>query len=30
VIRDIAAFAVWGKGPEGYREGLDFLKETLA
>lgn len=29
VIRDIAAFAVWGKGPDGYREALDFLAGRL-
>jgi 3-dehydroquinate dehydratase II len=30
VIRDLAVAAVWGKGPEGYREALDLLKERLA
>lgn len=30
VIRDIAAHAVWGKGPDGYREALEFLKERLS
>lgn len=30
VIRDLAAAAVWGKGPEGYREALQLLKEQLA
>jgi 3-dehydroquinate dehydratase-2 len=25
VIRDLAAAAIWGKGPEGYREALDVL-----
>ncbi len=30
VIRDVAAHAVWGKGPDGYRDALDFLKERLA
>jgi len=25
VVRDLAAAAVWGKGPEGYREALDVL-----
>jgi len=29
VVRDIAAAAVWGKGPEGYREALDRLAEIL-
>jgi 3-dehydroquinate dehydratase-2 len=29
VVRDIAAGAVWGKGPEGYREALDLLAEIL-
>ena len=30
VIRDLAATAIWGKGPDGYREALEFLKEHLA
>jgi 3-dehydroquinate dehydratase-2 len=30
VIRDVAAAAVWGKGPDGYREALDRLAELLA
>lgn len=30
VIRDLAAGAVWGKGPDGYREALQILKERLA
>lgn len=30
VIRDLAAFAVWGKGPDGYREALEFLRDRLA
>lgn len=30
VVRDIASHAVWGKGPEGYREALDHLREALA
>jgi 3-dehydroquinate dehydratase len=30
VVRDIAAAAVWGKGPEGYREALDRLAELIA
>jgi 3-dehydroquinate dehydratase-2 len=30
VIRDIATAAVWGKGPDGYREALQILKEHLA
>ncbi len=30
VIRDLAVAAVWGKGPDGYREALGLLKEHLA
>lgn len=30
VIRDVAAAAVWGKGPDGYREALELLKARLA
>jgi 3-dehydroquinate dehydratase II len=30
VLRDVAAGAVWGKGPEGYREALDLLAEAMA
>jgi 3-dehydroquinate dehydratase-2 len=30
VIRDLAAAAVWGRGPEGYRDALDALSELLA
>ncbi len=30
VVRDIAAAAIWGKGPDGYREALDVLAEKLA
>ncbi len=30
VIRDIAAHAVWGKGPDGYRDALDFLATAIA
>ena len=30
VIRDLAAAAVWGKGPDGYREALQILTERLA
>lgn len=30
VIRDIAAHAVWGKGPDGYRDALDFLVTAVA
>ena len=30
VIRDIALHAVWGKGPDGYRDALDRLREELA
>ncbi len=29
VVRDIAAAAIWGKGPEGYRDALDRLAEIL-
>ncbi|MGD9694842.1 MAG: type II 3-dehydroquinate dehydratase [Thermoleophilia bacterium] len=29
VVRDIAAAAVWGKGPDGYRDALDRLKELI-
>ena len=27
--RKLAAAAVWGKGPDGYREALEILKERL-
>lgn len=30
VVRDIAAAAIWGRGPEGYREALDRLRELIA
>jgi 3-dehydroquinate dehydratase II len=30
VLRDVAAGAVWGKGPEGYREALDLLAGAMA
>jgi 3-dehydroquinate dehydratase-2 len=30
VISDLAAKRVMGKGPEGYREALEYLAETLA
>jgi 3-dehydroquinate dehydratase-2 len=30
VISDLAAKRVIGKGPDGYREALEFLAETLA
>ncbi len=30
VVRDIASHAVWGKGPDGYRDALDHLAEVLA
>lgn len=30
VVRDIAAHAVWGRGPEGYRDALDHLAGMLA
>lgn len=29
VVRDIASAAVWGRGPEGYRDALDHLAELL-
>jgi len=29
VVRDIAAAAVWGRGPDGYREALDRLREVI-
>jgi 3-dehydroquinate dehydratase II len=29
VIRDLAAGAVWGKGPDGYREALDILEARI-
>jgi len=29
VIRDLAVAAVWGKGPDGYREALELLKAHL-
>lgn len=29
VIRDVAAHAIWGKGPDGYREALDYLRDRL-
>jgi 3-dehydroquinate dehydratase-2 len=29
VVRDIAVAAIWGKGPEGYRDALDRLAELL-
>jgi 3-dehydroquinate dehydratase II len=30
VIRDVCIASVWGKGPEGYREGLEALRGKLA
>jgi 3-dehydroquinate dehydratase-2 len=30
VVSDIASFRVTGKGPDGYREALSFLKESGA
>jgi 3-dehydroquinate dehydratase-2 len=30
VVRDVAAAAVWGKGPDGYREALDLLGGAMA
>ena len=29
VIRDVCVGAVWGKGPDGYRDALAALKDTL-
>jgi 3-dehydroquinate dehydratase-2 len=29
VIRDVAAHAVWGRGPDGYRDALDHLATVL-
>ncbi len=29
VVRDIATAAIWGRGPEGYRDALDALAEAL-
>ena len=29
VVREKALAAVWGKGPDGYREALDILREHL-
>jgi 3-dehydroquinate dehydratase II len=29
VIRDVAAHAIWGKGPDGYRDALDYLAGAL-
>lgn len=29
VVRDLALAAVWGRGPDGYREALDILREAL-
>ncbi len=30
VVRDVAADAVWGRGPDGYRDALDLLSARLA
>ena len=30
VIRDLALAAVWGRGPDGYRDALDILAEAFA
>lgn len=30
VIRDVCVGAVWGKGPEGYREALKGLRQALS
>jgi 3-dehydroquinate dehydratase II len=30
VVRDLALGAVWGRGPDGYRDALDLLMERLA
>ena len=29
VVRDIAAAAIWGRGPDGYRDALDRLRELI-
>jgi 3-dehydroquinate dehydratase-2 len=29
VVRDLATAAIWGKGPEGYREALDVLAGVI-
>lgn len=29
VVRDIAAAAIWGRGPDGYRDALDRLREAI-
>jgi 3-dehydroquinate dehydratase II len=29
VVRDVAAGAVWGRGPDGYRDALDLLAEAM-
>lgn len=29
VVRDLALAAVWGRGPDGYREALDILKGAM-
>lgn len=29
VVRDLATAAVWGRGPDGYRDALDILKGVL-
>ncbi len=30
VVRDIATAAIWGKGPDGYRDALDVLARAIA
>ena len=30
LVRDIAAAAIWGRGPDGYRDALDRLRELLS
>ena len=30
VVRDIASTAIWGRGPDGYRDALDHLAGVLA
>lgn len=30
VVRDLALAAIWGRGPDGYRDALDVLDKALA
>jgi 3-dehydroquinate dehydratase-2 len=30
VVRDLAGGAIWGRGPDGYRDALDLLVELIA